>query len=351
MIDLHTHILPKTWPSWTAHSGYAGWIELAHQRPGCAKMQATTSTDGATPPRFFREIGDNCWDPQVRMAFMDARGVRMQVLSTVPVMFSTWAKPQDAYDLHRLLNDHIAGVCRENPDRFTGLACLPMHDTDLACRELERVMTELNMRGVQIGTHIGGVNLDEPGPKRILARAAELNASVFVHPWDMLGAEGGDKSRLARYWMPWLVGMPTETTIAIMAILFGGVLDESPNLRCCFAHGGGSFPGTVGRISHGFAACPDLFPPGSKGPSAYLARVGPAGVTPASFWVDALVHDATALRHLIAMFSPSRVCLGTDYPFPLGEQVPGELLASLPEITPNARREILSGAASAFLGI
>jgi aminocarboxymuconate-semialdehyde decarboxylase len=226
-----------------------------------------------------------------------------------------------------------------------------MHDTDLACRELERAMTHLSMRGVQIGTHIGGVNLDEPGPKRILARAAELNASVFIHPWDMLGSEGGDKSRLARYWMPWLVGMPTETTIAIMSVLFGGVLDASPNLRCCFAHGGGSFPGTIGRISHGLAARPDLFPAGSKDPTAYLATAGPAGVTPAKFWVDALVHDAAALRHLIAMFSPGRVCLGTDYPFPLGEHIPGELLASLPEITTAARDQILTGAASAFLGI
>lgn len=349
MIDLHTHILPERWPSWTARSGYAGWIELAHHKPGCARMQASTSIDGFTPPKFFREIGANCWDPAVRLAEMDGFGLRAQVLSTVPVMFSTWAKPADALDLHRLLNDHIAEICRRHPGRFYGLGCVPMHEPELACRELDRCMGELGMRGIQIGTHIGGLNLDEPGPRRVLAHAASVNAAVFVHPWDMIGSAGPDARRMARYWMPWLVGMPTETTIAIMSLLFGGVLDESPSLRCCFAHGGGSFPGTIGRIRHGLTGRPDLFRPGAKDPLEYLAKVGPGGITPAQFWVDSLTHDAAPLRQLLAMFSPSRVCLGTDYPFPLGEQTPGELLASMPEITEHARHLVLEGAAREFL--
>lgn len=346
-IDLHTHILPKTWPSWTAKSGYAGWIELAHESPGCARMCQTTSVDGSTPPKFFRQVDANLWDPSVRLAEMDARAISAQVLSTVPVMFSHWAKPADALELHRLLNDHIAEICRAHPTRFHGLAVLPMHDPALACRELERAVTPasrggLGLRGVQIGTNIAGKNLDDPGVVEVLALAERLNAAVFVHPWDMLAAE-----RMERYWMPWLVGMPSETTIAMMSILCGGVVDRLPALRICFAHGGGSFPGTLGRIVHGFAARPDLFPKTCRDPREYLARAD----RPARVWVDSLVHDGDALRLIVKLFAARRVCCGSDYPFPLGESVPGEAIRSAAWATSEQREAMLAGAAREFLGL
>jgi aminocarboxymuconate-semialdehyde decarboxylase len=183
VIDLHTHILPERWPDWTARSGYAGWIELAHERPGCARMQQTLPGGGR---QSFREIHANCWDPLTRLNEMDARSVDIQVLSTVPVMFSYWALAPDALDLARLLNDHIAEVCRAHPGRFIGLATLPMQDPALACRELERCVNQLGLAGIEIGTHVNGQNLDTPGIEEVLAHAALLNAAVFVHPWDML---------------------------------------------------------------------------------------------------------------------------------------------------------------------
>jgi len=350
-IDLHTHILPQRWPSWTARSGYAGWVELAHASPGCARMCQTTSIDGSTPPKFFRQVDANLWDPAVRLAEMDAAGVAAQVLSTVPVMFSHWAKPTDALELHRLLNDHIAGVCRDHPTRFHGLAAIPMHDPALACRELERAVTPavrggLGLLGVQIGTNVAGKNLDDPGVVEVLAHAERLGACVFVHPWDMLAPE-----RMERYWMPWLVGMPCETAIAAVSILCGGVLDRLPGLRLCFAHGAGAFPGTLGRIVHGFAARPDLFPPTARDPREYLASGSAAAPVPARVWVDSLVHDDDALRLLVKLFSARRVCVGSDYPFPLGEHVAGELVRAAAWATPAQRDAMRSDAPREFLGI
>lgn len=342
MLDLHTHILPERWPSWTQRTGYAGWVELAHHQPGCARMLQTTSPDGATPPKVFRDVQANLWDPHARLAAMDAAGVSTQVLSTVPVMFSYWAKPQHALDLHRLLNDHLAQVCRAHPARFVALGCVPMQDPDLACRELERCVRELGHVGVQIGTHVNGVNLDDPTVRVVLGRAAQLGAAVFVHPWDMLAPE-----RMTRHWMPWLVGMPTETTVAIMSVLFGGVLDEHPALRLGFAHGGGSFPGTLGRIAHGFECRRDLFPPAARHPREYLAR----GSEPARFWVDALTHDADALRAVLKLMHPRRVAIGSDYPFPLGEDRPGALVESMGDLNAADREAVLVGAGREFLGL
>jgi aminocarboxymuconate-semialdehyde decarboxylase len=329
MIDLHTHILPRDWPDLRARYGYGGFVQLEHTGPGCARMHI----DGAA----FREIEANCWDAGIRLAECDRSGVGMQVLSTVPVMFSYWAQPRDTLDLARMLNDHIAGLIRERPARFAGLGTVPLQAPDLAIAELERCVGELGLAGIQIGSHVNGRNLDDPGIVTVLEAAERLGACVFVHPWDMLA-----KDRMPRYWLPWLVGMPTETCLAITSLLFAGVFDRLPRLRIGFAHGGGSFPGTLGRIDHGYHARPDL--------CARLCRKPPREYV-RDFYVDSLVHDADALRTLLRLFGPDRIALGTDYPFPLGEQTPGELIRSLPELSEADSRRLLEGTAREFLGL
>ena len=342
-IDLHTHILPRDWPDLDTKYGYSGFVRLDHYKPCCARMMIGN--------RAFREITDNVWDPTRRIEEMDSAGVSMQVLSTVPVMFSYWARPNDALDLSRFLNDHIAEVVGENPNRFVGLGTLPLQDVDLAARELERCLRELGLRGVEIGTHVDANeychgadcrNLDDRSLDVLWKTAEQLNGAIFVHPWDMMG-----KRRMPKYWLPWLVGMPAETSLAICSMIFGGVFERFPKLRVAFAHGGGTFPSTIGRIEHAFHVRPDLVAIDNKiNPRNYLAT----DKTPARFYVDSLVHDENALKTLLNLFGAQRVALGSDYPFPLGEAIPGKLIEST-NISEKEKAQLLSGAAREFLAI
>ncbi|HVF72960.1 MAG TPA: amidohydrolase family protein [Chthoniobacterales bacterium] len=343
-IDLHTHILPREWPDLDKKYGYPGFIRLEHCDACSARMMK-----GDT---LFRKVESNTWDPARRLEDMERTGVTMQVLSTVPVMFSYWAKTPDALDLSRMLNDHIAEIVRAHPQNFAGLGTVPLQDPDRAAGELERCVGELGFRGIQIGSHVDANenchgpdcrNLDHPSLDPIWATAEKLGAAIFVHPWDMLG-----KKRMQKYWLPWLVGMPAETCLAICSMLFSGVFDRFPKLRVAFAHGGGSFPFTIGRIEHAFRVRPDLVAVDNKNnPRSYLA----GGDQPARFYVDSLVHDADALRMLVKFFGPARVALGSDYPFPLGEAHPGQLIEAIAGFSPDEKSRLLSGTAREFLGL
>ena len=306
-IDVHTHILPRDIPKWKDKFGYGGFISLDHYQPCVAKMVRDDGTQ-------FREIESNCWDPAKRVDEMDGHGIGVQVLSTVPVMFSYWSKPDDGAVVARFLNDHIADVATEYPLRFVGLGTVPLQDTELAIRELERCKT-IGLVGVQIGTNVNQLNLSEPRFSDFFKRCEELEMAVFVHPWDMMGERD-----MQKYWLPWLVGMPAEVSRAICSLIFSGTLEKCRRLRICFAHGGGAFPATIGRIDHGFNVRPDLCAiDNAHSPRKYLSKM----------YFDSLVHEPAKLDYLVKLVGADQVMLGSDYPFPLGEAAPGTLIESM----------------------
>lgn len=327
-IDIHTHILPRDIPNWKQKFGYGGFISLDHYKPCCARM---VRDDGKT----FRDVEENCWSPEKRIEECDDAGVRVQVLSTVPVMFSYWAKPADGASISAFLNDHIADIVSEYPLRFIGLGTVPMQDTLLAIRELERCR-EIGLAGVQIGTNVNQLNLGEPQFFDFFKACEELSMAVFVHPWEMMG-----EADMQRYWLPWLVGMPAEASRAVCSLIFSGTLERLPNLRICIAHGGGAFPATLGRIAHGHEVRPDLCAVDNpKSPREYVRGL----------YFDSLVHDPAALDYLVTLAGHDRVALGTDYPFPLGELEPGKLIESMP-YDEQTMKMLLHGTALDWLGV
>jgi len=305
-IDTHAHVLPSEWP------------DLA-TKYGDDRFPVMVRTEGRhriyKDGKFFREVWANAFDPEVRVADYAKFGVDVQVISTVPVLFSYWAKPNQALELHKFLNEHTADICRRYPRHYAGIGTVPLQSPTLAIQEMERCVDQLGLQGVQIGSHCENWNLDAPELFPFFQAAAELGAAILVHPWDMMGA-----SSMPKYWLPWLVGMPAEQARAVCCLIFGGVLERLPNLRVCFAHGGGAFPYTIGRIEHGFRMRPDLVATdNARNPREYLGRI----------WFDSCVHDNAALRYLLDVAGTDKVMLGTDYPFPLGEQEPGAAIAAL----------------------
>lgn len=327
-IDVHTHILPKDIPNWKDRFGYGGFIALDHYSPCSARM---VRDDGAS----FRNIGENCWDPKSRILEMDGHGIAAQVLSTVPVMFCYWAKPTDGAETAKFLNDHIAETVSLFPGRFIGLGTVPLQDTALAVKELERCKS-IGLAGIQIGTNVNQQNLGEARFFEFFKACEEIGMALFVHPWEMMG-----EADMQKYWLPWLVGMPAEVSRAICSLIFSGTLEKCADLRICFAHGGGSFPATIGRIDHGFHVRPDLCAVDNPhSPKKYLSRI----------FFDSLVHEAAKLDYLVRLVGADQVALGSDYPFPLGEASPGALIESM-AYDDEIKSMLLYGAALNWLDI
>ncbi|WP_214318411.1 amidohydrolase family protein [Nonomuraea sediminis] len=318
VVDVHTHYVPKGWPD-------LGW-------PGAPRLRVDSEREAMilVNDRDFRKIHNDCWDPAVRLETMDRDGVDKQVVSPTPVFFC-YDRPEK---VAAVFNDLALEICRN--ERLIPFCQVPLNDPDAACEELDRCLAN-GHKGVEIGNHVGDKDLDDPGIVQFLQHCAERDVPVFVHPWDMASSP-----RLDRWMAQWLVGMPAETHLSIIAMILGGVFDRVPDtLKICFAHGGGSFAFWLGRFENAWHRRNDLIGVSEHPPSHYLGR----------FHVDSVVFDERALRLLVDTVGEDRVMLGSDFPYPLGESPVGDLIRRSGFLSGTARAKLLGANAEVFLGL
>ncbi len=327
VIDIHNHFFPSSWPDLAARYGTPNWPWIKHTEPGKA--------DVMIGDRFFRHIYSACWDPEVRLQEMDRDGVDLQVISATPVLFAYERPVEHALDCARLFNDAALELCSRGKGRLKSFCQVPLQDTDAACNELSRCMRAGHL-GVEIGNHVGAKNLDDPGVVAFLQHCADEGAAVLIHPWEMFGRE-----RMPKYMMPWTVGMPAETQLSVVAMILSGAFDRLPEtLRICFAHGGGSFAFLLGRLENAWHRQPVARGECEHPPTHYLNR----------FYVDSAVFDQRTLQFLVGTMGTDQVMLGSDYPFPLGEERVGSLIRQS-DLSQDVKAKLLSGNASRFLGL
>jgi aminocarboxymuconate-semialdehyde decarboxylase len=327
VIDVHSHYVPRQWPDLSALCGGDGWPSI--------RVDSATEATIMLGEREFRSITDACWNADRRLADMDADGVDIQVVSPTPVFFSYGRSAEQALAVSALFNDLALEITAQAPDRLIPFCQVPLQDPDAACGELDRALAN-GHAGVEIGNHVGDRDLDDDGVVAFLQHCADRGAPVFVHPWDM-----PTSTRLDRWMSQWLVGMPAETHLSVLAMVLGGAFDRlPPSLRIAFAHGGGSFAFWTGRADNAWHQRNDIVRGRSlQPPSAYADR----------FSVDSAVFTNDALRLLVDVMGPERVMMGSDYPYPLGERPAGDVIRNS-SLNSTVKDALLGGNAQHFLG-
>jgi aminocarboxymuconate-semialdehyde decarboxylase len=294
-IDIHTHVLADA------------TVKLMQKEiPSLGLKMAPYDADNAVcevAGVAYRPFPRGGHDIERRFKDMDAAEVDVHLLSVAP---QTWLYGQEAavgIAGATIQNDEIARLVKEHPERFSGIATLPMQAPDKAAEELRRAMRKLGLHGAMIGSNIGGKNLDDPSFEPLWAVAEELDAFMMIHPGNVAGAD-----RLRSYYLGNLIGNPLDTTIAGACLIFGGVLERHPKLNFIMSHGGGFIPYQGGRWVHGWEVRPEPKVNVKHSPAPYLDR----------FLYDTIVHAKAPLEFLISSVGANRVFLGSDYPYDMG---------------------------------
>jgi aminocarboxymuconate-semialdehyde decarboxylase len=326
VIDVHAHILTEEMMARMRKEAPGIGLEI-----GEIDGHGATLRIGAIVQKPFPRGG---WDLDKRLADMSAAGLDIQVLSPLPQTFLYDLEPQRTAAIAAIQNEAIAALVKRMPDKFLGLAAVPLQAPDLAASELERAMRKLGLRGMMICSHIEGTNLDDPRLDAVWAKAEELAACILIHPQKVAASD-----RLGSYYLKNLIGNPLETTIAAASLIFGGVLERYPRIKICLAHGGGYMPYQAGRFVHGWNVRPEPKTSLPGGPERSIAR----------FYCDTILHSAAALEFLIDQMGADRIALGSDYPFDMGMPDCARFVRSL-DIHEEQRHKLLSGVPRHLVG-
>lgn len=326
-IDMHSHFFPRI-----------DRDEAARLCPHRAPWLHTEGRSGQimVGEKAFRPVDDVLWDTAHRVDYLDEQSVDVQVMCATPVMFGYEQPIERALPWAQRMNDRAIEMTAPAPKRLKVLAQVPLQDIEAACREASRAKACGHV-GVQIGNHVGNLDLDHEDLIIFLTHCAREDIPVLVHPWDMMGRE-----RMKKWMLPWLVAMPAETQLGILSLILSGAFERLPaNLRICFAHGGGGFAFLLGRVDNAWRHrdivredCPQL-------PSTYVKR----------FYVDSAVFDPRALQLLVDVMGADRVMLGSDAPFPLGEQDIGAGVLGHAVLADADKQRICADNARTFFGI
>jgi aminocarboxymuconate-semialdehyde decarboxylase len=329
IIDVHAHTLvPEVFPLVTGQPGFRD--EQAQQLrtfgPESVERNAKLAAD---------EYAPLLTDMSSRVIAMDAAGIDMQAVSVIPTQYHYWADRGLAGEIVSAVNERIAAMARDRPDRIVGLATVALQHPDLAAAQLTDAVEKLGLRGAEISTSATGRDLSDPYFEPFFGAAAELGAFLFIHPWGC-----GLGERLSSWYLGNIIGQPAETTLALSHLIFGGVLDRHPSLIVCGAHGGGYLPQYIGRADHAYAVRPESAAM-KQPPSAYLRQL----------YFDSLVYTPGTARQLIDVAGAGHVLLGTDYPFDMGVTDPLARLDEVPALDDDERAAIAGETAAALLRI
>lgn len=326
-IDVHTHVVPESFPSSAGALAPDTWPEMA-----CAQAGHRHVMVGG---RVYRTVSHQCWDCDARRADMQRQGAERQVLSPMPELLSYWMPAADGLRMAQYLNDVIATMVTHDPLHFSGLGMVPLQDVDLAIQELRRVMEGGMLSGIELGTHINGRVIGDPSFFPFFEAAQALGASLFIHP---LRPTGMDRL-LGHPALEQVVAFPGETGLAAASLITGGLLARFPGLRIALSHGGGTLQALLPRLQYAWDKLGGLFDENAVNPAEAVRRM----------YYDALVYDTPTLQRLIDVFGLDAIMLGTDYPFPIMDQAPAARLEPL-GLSTDARERILRGNARRWLG-
>ncbi len=312
LIDMHAHVIPHDFPPPGSRASAARWPVMDHVEAS----RANVTINGAN----FRTVHSGNWDVERRLRDMEASGVDAEAISPMPELLSYWFTPEDGLDFCRYTNEFIAGMCQAAPGRFFGLGAVPLQDPDLAAKELSHVLG-MGLTGVELGTNILGKSLGDASFVGFFQEAERLGVPIFVHALHPTVA-----NRISEPLMN-PIGFPTDTGLTIASLIGSGTAEKCPNLRIAFSHGGGTFPFMLPRFMHNWSGSwnegPQIGGQGAsllpRSPFEYARR----------FYYDTLLFDARAIRYLLEVIDPSRLLVGTDYPYMAREEPVGKTLTSM----------------------